>query len=272
MEQATDSGRKKGLQKAVDSVRIRMLSSACCKPCRGRAGNRPFTGFTLIELLLAVAILSVVTTVTFLTFSTVLKAWQRGLAISGRLHYGDFVLEQLVTALRSAYYRSPEHGFQIEDNGDGQYESDVISWVKVGGALVGTGHLFAGPHRVKFWVEENERGSRSVAVKAWRLQLQPEDFDPEKDVETVFLTGDDVVTGFNCRMADRKDDDDEEIEWFDEWEDTNRVPELIEATLYLRPLDEQGAPVEVRRLVSIRPLTEEKKQSARSRKGPSGKG
>ncbi|NQU43904.1 hypothetical protein HQ520_11515, partial [bacterium] len=54
---------------------------------------------------------------------------------------------------------------------------------------------------------------------------QPEDFDPEDpdQVEQVFLSG--RITGFNCRAAYQRIDD--EIEWFDEWEETNKLPTIV---------------------------------------------
>ena len=222
----------------------------------GARSPRLRSGFTLLELLLAVSILAVVTAVTFMTFSVVTKAWKRGSDLVDDLHHGDFVIDQLVMGLRSMYYSDRavtpyEYGFQLQDNGDGPNESDKISWVAIGGALVGQSCPFAdAPHRIEFSVVQDENGKPVAAVRAWRLYGQSEDFDPEEDVEPVFLSR--RVVGFNCRPAYpfRKTTDDE-IEWLDDWEYSNTVPTVVEVTLYLAPLDKGEEPIAVKRVVGI---------------------
>lgn len=218
-------------------------------------------GFTLLEILVSVAILAAITGITFLAFALVTQAWRRGMVLSDDLHHGDFVLEQLVMGLRSAYYRgsanadSP-YGFIIEDEGDDPYSSDKISWVKLGGALVGRDAVFAGsPHRIEFYVDEDETGARAAVIRAWRLLGQPEEFDPDEDVEPVFIAR--KVTGFNCRMKDPESEDIvglDGIEWIDEWEGdgrTNRLPKIVEITLWMEPLDEGEPPIEMKRVLEI---------------------
>jgi len=218
----------------------------CWKP-----GSRK--GFTLLEILLAVTILSIVATVTFMTFSAATSAWQRGSALVDRLHHGDFVMSQLVMALRSAYYPEGgvrgEYGFQHIDSGDGPEAEDEISWVKLGGALIGGSQNYADtPHRVRFFLDDNENGNRSAAVVSWRLDGQPDDFDPD-ELPPVFLSS--RVKGFNCRTAFRLDANGK-IEWEDESEDTNSIPAWVEITLYIEPVVEKDPPVELKRIVGLR--------------------
>jgi prepilin-type N-terminal cleavage/methylation domain-containing protein len=214
-----------------------------------------FAGFTLLEILLAVTILSLVATVTFMTFAAATSAWQRGSRLADNLHHGDFVIQQLVMGLRSAYYPdgakggAPEYGFWHEDNGEGASAEDEISWVKLGGALVGRDNAFAEtPHRVRFLVTDDEDGDSAAAVIAWRLQGQPEDFDPE-DIDPVFLSK--RVVGFNCRAAWELDGDGE-IDWLDEWEETNKIPTIVEVSLYVQPPQEDDDPIEVKRVIGLR--------------------
>lgn len=215
---------------------------------------RTSPAFTLLEILLAVALLSVVATITFMTFSVVVHAWRRGSELSRDLEHGDYVADQLVMAMRSAYYPDAKaagelYGFWHEDNGDGAGAEDRISWVKLGHALVGDLCPFAeSPHRVEFFLDEDENGTRAAMVKAWRLHGQAEEFDPETDVEAVPLSN--RVVGFNCRAAFEKDED-EGIDWLDEWEETNRIPTMVELAVYLVPLDPDEDPVEVKRVFDV---------------------
>ncbi len=215
-------------------------------------------GFTLIEILLAVSLLAMVTTVTYLAFSTMVKAWQRGTAMSDALHHGDFVMDQLAMAIRSTYFpdaggATTRYGFHLKNDGEGDETSDVISWVKLGSALVGDDVPYVGtPHRVTFSVDEDDEGTRGALVKGWRLDGQPEDFDPDEDVEPFFISRD--VTGLNVRTLSPDDiNEDGEFDWQDEWEYTNDLPVAVEITMYVRPQgtgkDEEAT--ELRRIVQV---------------------
>ena len=228
----------------------RNLLPAFCIP---RSAFRVRSGFTLLEVLLAVTILVIISGVTYMTFSVVSASWKRGTTMADGLQHGDYVMEQLVMALRSAYYPDTKghaslYGFHMEEGGQGPRSSDAISWVKIGQALVGSDCPYAQtPHRVKFWVEERE-GESFVMVRSWQLYGQKEDFDPEL-VEAVKLSR--RVVGFDCRVAWEKLEDTGEIDWLEEWEETNRVPTVAQLTLFLEPLEEGGDPLEIRRAVGI---------------------
>lgn len=219
-----------------------------------RQEARRADGFTLLEILFAVSIMSIAAVVTFMTFSAATTAWRRGTELVDRLHHGDFVMHQLVIALRSAYFPSgsrdsAEYGFRHIDDGDGPSARDEISWVKIGGALVGRGERYVeSPHRVRFFVTDDEDGDPAAAVVSWRVAGQPDDFD-EEDLEPVLLSR--RVQGFNCRAAWTLDSDDE-IDWEDEWSYTNRLPTMLELTLYVDPVEPGDDPVEMKRIVGIR--------------------
>lgn len=224
------------------------------RPSGPRVGVR--RGFTLLELMLAVGILAAVMAVSFLTFGVLTRAWRRGSALGDSLHRGDFVLDQLVMGMRSMYFaeRGSEgtYGFTLEDHGDGPESSDRISWVKIGGALVGQeSPLAEAPHRVVFAVEDDAQGNPVAAVRAWRLFGQDTDFDPDRDVEPIYLSR--RIVGFNCRVAKpmRSSPEEREIEWLDEWEYSNTVPTAVELTLYLEPLDRGEDPLPIRRVIGI---------------------
>ncbi len=206
-------------------------------------------GFTLLELLLAVALLSVAATVTFMTFSAASTAWQRGTAMVDRLHHGDYVMQQLMVALRSAYFtQEGQHGFHHTSSGTGDTATDEISWVKLGGALIGREQDYAEtPHRVRVFMGRDDSGREGIAFTGWRLAGQEDDFDPDT-LSPVVLS--ERVVGFSCRAAWELDVA-EEIDWLDEWERTNNVPGLVEVTLYLEPVSRGDPPMEMRRVAKL---------------------
>ncbi|MBN2301127.1 MAG: hypothetical protein JXN60_01290, partial [Lentisphaerae bacterium] len=127
--------------------------------------------------------------------------------------------------------------------------SDTISWTKLGSALVGKNCKYAGsPHRVKFFIQNNEDGEQAAAITSWRLHGQSDEFNPN-ELAPVYLAR--KIIGFNCRVAWPYRDENDEIEWLDEWFETNRLPAAVEITLYMDPLEEDGPPVEIKRLVGV---------------------
>ena len=154
--------------------------------------------------------------------------------------------------LRSAYYpesdqKDSKYGLWMEDNGDGESAADEMSWVALGSALIGKENVYFGsPHRVRVTIEDNDDGKSAGAVRSWRVKGQDKDFEPD-DIEPIFLST--KISGMNCRMAYEMDDD--ELDWLDEWEETNKVPKYVELTLYMEPLARDKDPVEVKRLIKV---------------------
>lgn len=215
--------------------------------CRRQKTER---GFTLLELMLAVTIFSAVTVVMYMTLSVIAGAWQRSVVLSDNLNHGDFVMDQLIMGLRSSYYPesgiNPEYGFVHIDDGEGAGAEDSISWVKLGTSIVGKNCPFAGtPHRIEISMVEDDKG-RGIAYKAWRLQGQPEDFDPE-DIEPQIFSR--RVAGFNIRTAIARKDDG--VDWQDDWQHTNRIPIVLELTVYMDPREEGGEHVEIKRICPV---------------------
>jgi hypothetical protein len=224
-------------------------------------------GLTLIELLLAVGLMAVVALVAFLTFHSALRAWRAGTELSNSLHQGDYVMEQIVMGLRSSYWRAaPGYGFQLYDDGSGSGARDAIAWTKFGSALIGAETPYAGmPHAVEVSlrdVDDGRGGTRSgLTVRSWRLDLQKEEFDPDRDVPPVVLST--RIVGFNCRVLDPDQppptpgEPKPELKWTDEWKDasTNKLPYAVEVTLYAEPAQAGQEPVEIKRIVRV-PMAE----------------
>ena len=60
--------------------------------------------FTLIEVLVSVAILSMTMALVAMIYSNTINAWRLAQGAMDELHQGDFVIEQVMTALRSATF------------------------------------------------------------------------------------------------------------------------------------------------------------------------
>jgi len=244
-------------------------------------------GFTLVEIIIAIMILSVMTLMSFFCFHTVVQSWRAGMEATDALGQADYVIDQVVSGLKSAYYpdtgqQMDAYGLQFYNNGDGPDAKDTLSWVKVGRALVGEECGFAeSPHRVQLYVTDgtgrnNEGGG--LAVKAWRVDLHLDDFDPEKDVEQLVISP--RVMGMDCRVINkdqpRKND---EPNWEDEWKFSNSIPRAVELTLYMRPVEKNEKPLEVKRVIeipmsdlSLNPRTQGQQQGPGGRNRPGGGG
>jgi len=223
------------------------------------------SGMTLVELILAVGLMAVVSTVAFLGYNAAVRAWRAGTELSNSLHQGDYIMEQLVMGLRSAYWKAPppgrasQYGFMMTDDGDGPTARDSIQWTKLGTALVGADAPYAGmPHAVEVSVRDvtDARGKTrtGLAVRSWRLDLQQADFDPDK-VSPVLLST--RVIGLNCRTLDMNQPtatiagQKPDLQWSDGWETTNKLPRVVEITLFLQPSEEGKDPLEMKRIVRL---------------------
>ena len=206
---------------------------------------------------MAIMILSVMVLLSFFCFDAVVQSWQAGMEMSDTMGQADHVMEQLASGLRSAYYpdtgsQTEEYGFQFNDGGEGPEAKDAISWVKIGRALVGDDCGFAeSPHRVDVWVEEGRKEELSgLAVRAWRVDLQLDDFEPSENAPAIALSP--RVIGLNCRMLDKDQPmKDDEPNWQDEWTYSNCIPKAVEISLYMQPAEEDTEPVEVKRIVEM---------------------
>jgi prepilin-type N-terminal cleavage/methylation domain-containing protein len=215
-----------------------------------RADHTGKAGFTLLEVLLALSIASAAFAIILATFTTTVDAWRRGQDMLEDLHHGDFVMEQLVSAVRSAAYfdgAGGKYGFRLYDNGEGLYQGDMFSWVTSGTAFMPVdSELANGLHRIVFSVEPNDDGDWAAAIRAYPHLAEYED----DEIEPWFVST--MVKGVNCRVYIVEEDEEaSEGEWEDMWEDTNSLPGIVELTLYMEPLEEYGDPVTIQRMVRI---------------------
>lgn len=217
-----------------------------------RKNNSGNPGFTLLEILLAVTIMGAVTTITYMTFSTTVTAWNRGMSMVDSIHHGDFVMEQIVTGLRSAYHPEikgghPDYGFRHVDDGQDESARDRLSWVKMGSMLVGDDPRFAGgPHRVEVFLDQDERGESSLMVGA--MPVLAEIFAEDgSETEPVLLARGVHALDFKMAVSEQGG----EIDWLDEWKETNRIPPVVQVRLFMDRSQYGEEPFEIRRIVPI---------------------
>ncbi len=212
-------------------------------------------GFTLVEMLVAMMLLGLITLMLFTSFYSVTTSWETGRKTIDASGHSDYLMDQLTVALRSAYYpgTGEKYGLIFTDDGEDAYARDSIEWTKVGAALIGEDAEFANvPHRVRVTVvDADDPQPGGFAVRAWRQDLQLDEFDPEEDAASLTLSP--KVVGFNCRMLDPETERDmnEELNWIDEWTKTNTLPRALEVTLWMEPAEEGDEPIESKRIVEL---------------------
>jgi prepilin-type N-terminal cleavage/methylation domain-containing protein len=201
-----------------------------------RAPRKKKSGFTLIELLVALVIFSLVAAMAAGTFWSVTKAWNRGGELLEQLHYGEFAMEQLVTALRGATWfgsKPSAFGFWLE--------SDKASWVTSGSAfLPPDSPLQNGLHRISVTVDSVD-GDRGLVVRAW--PHLSEEMDESDAKPWLVCPG---VDQFECEWYDFDAED-----WSTDWEETNSLPKLVRVTLKMEKRKNFDEELELQRLVEI---------------------
>lgn len=201
-------------------------------------------GFTLLEVLIALAIMTTAMTVVIACFVATLKGWEKGGKMLDGLRHGDFVMEQVVSALRSAAFFANNpgwYGFRLEDDVRDSYPADRLSFVTSGSALMRRDSpLIHGLHRIEIGIDDHPDGEQGVAVRAIPHLMDPEEWEGDPWFVST------VVKGIECRTYDL-----DEEKWDDKWDNTNAVPSLVEITLFMEPLEPGEPPVTISRLVEI---------------------
>lgn len=224
-----------------------------------RARRNQRAGFTLIELLLALSIFTLVTAMSAAAFWTVMKAWTRGGELLEQLNYGEFAMEQLVTALRGAAWfpSKPEaFGFWLDPRGGtSRTAANEISWVTSGTAFLPPDSPFQhGLHRLSVTVE-GSGDKRGLVVKAWPHLAEEED---RRNVDSWLVAP--AVDGLCCEWYDFEDE-----RWSQDWEETNSLPKLVRVTLTMRKRKDFDENLELQRLVELEVAPDLPGRESRSR-------
>mgnify|MGYP000924750384 FL=1 len=201
--------------------------------------------FTLIELLVALAIFSLAAAMSGGIFWSITKAWNRGGEMLEQLHYGEFAMEQLVTALRGAAWfpSKPEaFGFWLDPRGGtSKTAANEISWVTSGTAFLPPDSPFQhGLHRLSVTVD-GSREDRALVVQAWPHLAEEVD---RRGLESWRVAP--GVDGFSCEWYDFEED-----RWSQDWEETNSLPKLVRVTLTMQKRKDFDEQLELQRLVEL---------------------
>jgi len=220
-------------------------------------------GFTILELMLAIMILSIMTIVSTWTFQSIVRNWTLATEMADSVQRIDYSLAQVTAALRSTYFptsgkATEDDGFALFDGGDEDDESDRISWVKLGPAVVGHGSRFvASPHRITLYVRperdaDDDHPAGLVADVIGEKAFREDDFDEEDEENWDHFVISPDVQGFNCRVLDKEQPfKDDRANWSDTWDTSNCVPRRVQLTFWMKPVDEGKDPYPVVRVVEI---------------------
>ena len=219
----------------------------------------------MLEILLAIMILAIMTIISTLVFHTIVRNWTVATEMADNMQRVDYVTEQVVYALRSAYFptsgdTSNADGFMLLDHNENNSpdESDVISWTKLGPAIVGRNSRFShSPHRVTLFVRserdaDEEHPAGLIAQVIGEDKFRPDDFDEdEEDNWDWFLLGS-QVQGFNCRVLDKNEPFSHGMaNWQDTWDTSNSIPRRVQLTFWMKPVDEGKDPYPIVRVLEI---------------------
>lgn len=208
--------------------------------------TRTKRGFTLVEVMIAITIMAMCMAMVVATITMVFKAKTIGEEQLESLHHGEFIMELLAEALRSAAFigeATEKFGFRLEDGGD---DFDAISWVTSSSAFIQPGSpLKHGLHRLQVFISDDEEGL-SVVAYPYLVDDSEENDQWEPEEEWVVSRR---VKELNCRVYNFQSQD-----WEDEWESERSIPQWVEITMRMEvkiPGEDKSEMKELVRMVQI---------------------
>jgi prepilin-type N-terminal cleavage/methylation domain-containing protein len=203
------------------------------------------SAFTLIEILIAVAIMSLCMALVAMIYTNTIKAWRMGQNVMDELHQGDFVMEQIVSALRSeAFFPNNRqvYGFWLDDKGTQSSAHDEISFVTSSSAFLPSDSQFQNSlHRLFLTIDSDSNGREGLAVRALPHMAK----EMKKNEAPVWIVST-RVKSLDCQVYDMGKKD-----WEDDWEDTNKIPNLVKVTITVSPVHEEDPDLVISRVVEI---------------------
>ena len=219
----------------------------------------------MLEILLAIMILAIMTIISTMVFHTIVRNWTLATEMADNMQRVDYITAQVTYALRSAYFPtsgdpSNADGFMLLDHNENNdpEESDVISWTKLGPAIVGRNSRFShSPHRVTLFVRserdaDEEHPAGLIAQVIGEDKFRPDDFDEDDENNWDWFLLGSQVQGFNCRVLDKNEPFSHGMaNWQDTWDTSNSIPRRVQLTFWMKPVDEGKDPYPIVRVLEI---------------------
>jgi prepilin-type N-terminal cleavage/methylation domain-containing protein len=207
-------------------------------------------GFTLLELIVAMVVLVIAMTIAFQAFSGTIRGWRRGTEVMEGLKHGEFAMDQLAQAVRSTiYFYNPRknYAFLIEKESKGAYPADILNFVTASPAFMPeSSPLKYGPHRIKLYIDTDDRGNPALFSLAFPALANPEKLEEEYDDAEPHLVSR-AVQGLEVLLYEEEKED-----WTtDEWEEENSVPERIKLIVYVGSEDKNEDPIVFEQIIEI---------------------
>jgi hypothetical protein len=203
------------------------------------------SAFTLLEVLVAVAIMTTAMALVAMIYSNTIRAWRLGQSVMDELHQGDFIVEQVVGALRSTafFQNNPKvYGFWLNDQGTQSSAHDEISFVTSSSAFLPSDSPMQNTlHRLFITIDSDKEGHEGLAVRA--VPHMVKEMDKNKAEPWIVSSR---VKAIDCQVYDFT-----EKRWSDDWEHTNRVPNLVKIAITVKPVHEEDPPLEITRVIEI---------------------
>ncbi len=173
--------------------------------------KRSSAGFTLVELMVALAVAGLVVTTAVAGLSVISDAVARSRANSQAVMSGATARRQLEHWLRSATLLEGAGSFHGIHRRDGAGLTDEVSFVVADG-----GALYPGPHRIRLWVERDQRkNNRGLLVALTPLN------DSRLRTDTLVLAY--AATGVGLQYLDAVAN-----RWTVEWREDGRLPRAVQ--------------------------------------------
>ena len=192
-------------------------------------------------------ILTIALSIAFQAFTGTIRAWKRGTEVINGIKHGDFAMTQLVSALNSTiYFNNPQktYAFKTEKGTTSGLPSDEISFVTASGAFMPPNSpFFAGPHRIKLFIDNHEGESALFAIPMPAI-ADDEEFEDEYDAEPILVSRE--IQGLEIMFWDSENED-----WTEEWEKENSIPERILMTVFVASEDKEEEPIKFTRVIEI---------------------
>lgn len=186
-------------------------------------------GFTFLELIIAIIILMIAMTICFQAFSGILRSWKRSMVVTESMQHGDFLINQISTAINCMIFFDDDqksYAFKHTDGGYlGDNNTDFISFVTSSSLLSHKNYLFNIPHRVQLFIDEYQ-GNISLCSISMPVTQNEEDFIDQYQPELHVISNN--IQGMDILFWDNQNE-----EWVEIWEKENSIPKKILISIYV---------------------------------------